>query len=149
VLDLSKYSILVLEKRTSLCGVLVDAFGAFGVPTLLSTADPRVAFDRFKAVPVDIVMIEGSPDLDGMAFLERLRADPSSPNPFVPVIICTANTELRDVCEAWDLGMTEYMTKPVSANHIYSRIVSMVERNRQFIKVGNFFGQDGRHPRPI
>ncbi len=149
MLDLSKCTILVVEKKTLLCSVLMDVFSISGVPTLLSTADPEIAFDRFKAMPIDIVMIEGPPNLDSMDFLERLRTDPDSPNPFVPVIIRTANAALPDACRAWDLGMTEYLTKPASANHIHSRIVSMVERNRQFIKVGDFFGQERRHHRPI
>ena len=145
MINLSKYSILVLEKNTLLCNVLMDVFGAFGVPTLLSTADPEIALDRFKAVPIDIVLIEKAPDLDSTAFLNRLRTDLDSPNPFVPVIICTANTESRDVCEAPDLGMTEYLTTPVSANHLYSRIVSMFERDRQFIRVGDFYVPDHRY----
>lgn len=142
--DLSKLSILLLESNFLMRKVLVDVFGSFGVASVQSTADPEVAFDLFKAVPVDIVMSDWSPDLDGMAFLKRLRTDPESPNPFVPVIICTANTELGDVCKARDLGMTEYLTKPISANHIYSRVVSLIEHDRQFIRVNEFFGPDRR-----
>ena len=144
MLNLSKYSFLVLEKNTLLCGVLIDVFNSFGVPTLLSTGDPEIAFDLFKAVPVDIVISDWSPDLDGMAFLKRLRTDPESPNPFIPVIICSAKSKYHDVCKARDLGMTEYLTKPVSASHIYSRIVSLIEHNRQFIRISDFFGPDRR-----
>jgi len=142
--DLSKLSILLLESNYLMRKLLIDVFVSFGVASVQSTADPEIAFDLFKAVPVDIIISDWSPDLDGMAFLKRLRTDPESPNPFVPVIICTAKSELRDVCEARDLGMTEYLTKPVSANHIYSRIVSLIEHDRKFIRVGDFFGPDRR-----
>ena len=124
--------------------LLNDVFESFGVESMQSTADLEVAFDLFKAVPVDIVLSDWSPDLDGMAFLKRLRTDPESPDPFVPVIICTAKSELRDICEARDMGMTEYLTKPISANHIYSRIVSLIEHDRKFIRAGEFFGPDRR-----
>ncbi|NQU62610.1 MAG: response regulator [Rhodospirillales bacterium] len=142
--DLSKLSILLLESSFLVRNLLIDVFDSLGVASVQSTADPEVAFDLFKAAPVDIVISDWSLDLDGMAFLRRLRTDPESPNPFVPVIICTAKSEMRDVCEARDMGMTEYLTKPVSANHIYSRIVSLIEHDRQFIKVGDFFGPDRR-----
>jgi len=136
-----------------LCNVLMDVFCTFGVPTLLSTADPEVALDRVKAVPIDLVMVEGAPDPDSMAFLKRLRTDPESPNPFVPVIICTDNTALRDVYRARDMGrnmgITEYLTKPVSANHVYSRIVSLIDHDRQFIKAGSLFGRRRQHHRLI
>lgn len=142
--DLSKLSILLLESNTAMRKLLVDVFNSFGVASVQSTADPEVAFDLFKTVPVDIVISEWSPNLDGLAFLKRLRTDPESPNPFVPVIICSAKTRIRDIREARDLGMTEYLTKPTSANHIYSRIVSLIEQERQFIKAGDFFGPDRR-----
>ncbi len=142
--DLSKVSILLLESNFLLRKLLMGVFESFGVASVQSTADVEIAFDLFKAVPVDIVISDWSPDTDGLALLKRLRTDPESPNPFVPVVICTANTELRDVREARDMGMTEYLAKPVSANHIYSRIVSLIEHNRQFIRAGNFFGPDRR-----
>ncbi|MCH7936822.1 MAG: response regulator [Proteobacteria bacterium] len=144
MLNLSKYSILIVEKNTLLCGVLIDVFGSVGVPTMLSTADPEIAFDRFKAFPVDIVVSDWSPDLDGRAFLKRLRTDPDSPNPFVPVIISTANTKHRRDFTAWDLGKTEYLTKPVSGKVIYSRIVAMIGHDRPFIKAAGFVGPDRR-----
>jgi len=145
--NLSKLSILLLERNFLMRKMLADVFDSFGVASVQSTGDPEAAFDLFKAVPVDIVMSDWSPDLDGMAFLKRLRTDPNSPNPFVPVIICSAKSEFRDVCEARDKGMTEYLTKPVSANHIYSRIVSLIEHNREFVRAVDFFGPDRRRQR--
>ena len=145
--NLSKLSILLLERNFLMRKMLADVFDSFGVASVQSTGDPEAAFDLFKAVPVDIVMSDWSPDLDGMAFLKRLRTDPNSPNPFVPVIICSAKSEFRDVCEARDKGMTEYLTKPVSASHIYSRIVSLIEHNREFVRAVDFFGPDRRRKR--
>ncbi len=144
--DLSKLSILVLEKHLLLRRLLTDVFREFGVPSIQSTADPAVAFQMFQSpmVATDIVLCDWAPDLDGMAFLDKLRKDPDSPNPFVPVIVCTANTELKNVCTARDRGMTEFLAKPVSAKLIYSRIVAVIEHNRPFIKVGGFFGLDRR-----
>lgn len=145
--NLSKLSILLLERNFLMRKMLADVFDSFGVASVQSTGDPEAAFNLFKAVPVDIVMSDWSPDLDGMAFLKRLRTDPNSPNPFVPVIICSAKSAFRDVCEARDKGMTEYLTKPVSASHIYSRIVSLIEHNREFVRAVDFFGPDRRRQR--
>ena len=79
-----------------------------------------------------------------MEFLSRVRQDLDSPNPFIPVVVCTANTELRHICIARDAGMTEYLAKPVSAHTIYSRICSLVENHRSFIRIAEFFGPDRR-----
>ena len=79
-------------------------FREFGVPTLQSTPDPDI--DRNYS-------------LDGMAFLRRVRQSPNTPNPFIPAIVVTANTEITHVCEARDTGMREFLAKPLSARMLY------------------------------
>ncbi len=142
--DISGLTILVLEKHLLIRKLLTDVFREFGVPTVHSTADPKKAFEIFAQSNPDLVMSDWTHGLDGMAFLRRLRRDADSPNPYVPVIVCTANTEFHHVCEARDMGMTEFLAKPVSARLIYSRIVAVVENERPFIRVGHFFGPDRR-----
>tara|TARA_B110000046_G_scaffold82061_1_gene90315 strand:+ start:196 stop:363 length:168 start_codon:yes stop_codon:yes gene_type:complete len=41
------------------------------------------------------------------------------PNPFIPVIVLTANTGIKHVCEARDTGMGEFLAKPLSARMLY------------------------------
>ena len=142
--DLTRLSILVLEKHLLIRKLLTDVFSEFGVPTVQSTPDPKIAWEMLSNFPPDIVLSDWSEGLDGMAFLSRVRLSPDSPNPFVPVVVCTANTELRHICTARDAGMTEYLAKPVSARTIYSRICSLVENHRAFIRIDGFFGPDRR-----
>ena len=109
-----------------------------------STGDPEIAFEMYMTNPVDIILSDWTHDLDGMAFLKKLRQDRVSHDPFVPVIVCTANTKMHHVKTAQDMGMTEFLAKPVSAKTIYSRICAVIESTRPFIRVSNFFGPDRR-----
>jgi len=127
--------------------LLTDVFREFGVPTVQSTPDPAKAWDLFVNFPPDIVLSDWTHGLDGMAFLRKLRLDENSPNPYVPVIVITANTELTHVMTARDTGTTEFLAKPVSARLIYQRIVSVIEHNRPFIRATTFFGPDRRRRR--
>jgi len=142
--DLTQLSILVLEKHLLIRKLLTDVFREFGVPTVQSTPDPRIAWDMFCQFPVDIILSDWTEGLDGMAFLTKVRRDEDSPDPFIPFIVCTANTEYRHVCFARDKGMTEYLAKPVSAHTIYARICALVENHRPFIRAADFFGPDRR-----
>ncbi len=142
--DLTQLSILVLEKHLLIRRLLTDVFSEFGVPTVQSTPDPEVAWDMFSRVPTDIILCDWTEALDGMKFLTKVRQDADSTDPFVPVVICTANTEYRHVCTARDMGMTEFLAKPVSARAIYGRICALVENHRPFIRITNFFGPDRR-----
>lgn len=147
--NLTQLSILVLEKHLLVRKLLTDVFSEFGVPTVQSTPDPEVAWNIFLQFNIDLILSDWTHDLDGMAFLRRIRHDPKSSDPFVPVIVCTANTEYRHVCFARDMGMTEYLAKPVSARTIYSRICAVIESQRPFIRATRFFGPDRRRHRDI
>ncbi len=142
--DLSELSILVLEKHLLIRKLLTDVFSEFGVPTVQSTSDPDIAWEMLTSLPPDIILCDWAHGLNGMKFLSRVRQDLDSPNPFVPVVVCTANTELHHICTARDTGMTEYLAKPVSARTIYSRICALVENHRPFIRISEFFGPDRR-----
>ena len=142
--DLTQISILVLEKHLLIRKLLTDVFNEFGVPTVQSTADPSIAWDMFCRFPVDIILSDWTDGLDGMAFLTKVRQDEDTPDPFIPVVVCTANTEYRHVCITRDKGMTEFLAKPVSAHTIYAQICALVENRRPFIRITNFFGPDRR-----
>ncbi len=145
--DLGKLSLLVLDKHLLVRRLLTDVFNELGVPTVHSTPDPDMAWNLFMQLPIDLILSDWTYDLDGMAFLIKLRQHKDSPNPFVPVLVCTANTEYQHVCIARDNGMTEFLAKPVSAKTIYSRICAVIENHRPFIRISDFFGPDRRRHR--
>lgn len=142
--DITKLNILVLEKHVLVRKLLTEVFVEFGVPNVQSTPDPDVAWKMFSDFPTDIVLSDWTHGIDGMAFLRKVRRSKDTPNPFVPIIVVTANTEIHHVCEARDTGMTEFLAKPVSARLLYTRIVSILEYNRPFVRASQFFGPDRR-----
>jgi two-component system chemotaxis response regulator CheY len=79
--------------------------------------------------------------------MQMIRQEKQSKNPFVAIIVVTANTEIRHVMTTRDAGMTEFLAKPISAGMIYSRICSIIGRQRLFIRRQDFFGPDRRRRR--
>ena len=145
--DISALNILVLEKHLLIRNLLTQVFRQFGVPSVASTPDPKKAWDMFTTLPVDIMFCDWCEELDGLEFISRVRRDPETANAYVPLVVLTANTELRHVCQARDAGMTEFLAKPVSPKTIYERIVSVIEQDRFFVNCGSFFGPDRRRHR--
>ena len=142
--NLTKLNVLILENNKLIRQLMSNVFHEFGVRKGQKTGDPDDAFEMFSSDAADIIISDWSPEVDGIEFLKRIRSAPESPDPFVPIIICTGNTEIHHVVTARDAGMTEFLVKPVSAKTIYSRIVSVIEKHRQFIRVENYFGPDRR-----
>lgn len=142
--NLQKISVLVLEKHELIRNLFKDVFREFGVWDLHMTDCPKRAYRTFQDKPTDLIMTDWTPDFDGLGFLERIRKDHESPNPYVPVIVVSAHSEMPRVIRARDAGMHEFLVKPVSAKSIYARICSVVERNRPFVRCKDFFGPDRR-----
>ena len=56
----------------------------------------------------------------------------------------TGHADVQRVVDARDAGVNEFMAKPVSAQALYTRMASMVERPRPFVKTETYFGPDRR-----
>ncbi|MBL6947397.1 MAG: response regulator [Rhodospirillales bacterium] len=142
--NLSEINVLILESNSLIRRLMTNVFREFGVSKGRSTDNADKAYELFAATEADIIISDWAPELDGISFIERVRNDPDSPNPYVPIIVCSGNTERRQVLAARDAGMSEYLAKPVSPKSIYSRICSVVENERVFVRNGKFFGPDRR-----
>ena len=142
--DIRKLAVLVLERHLLIRRLMTDVFREFGVPTISSTQEPNAAFEFFENIPPDIIFCDWTPGLDGLEFVRRVRQSEKSLNPFVPIVLLTAHTELHHVCAARDAGMTEFLAKPISVSLIYTRICSVIESKRKFVRCTDFFGPDRR-----
>jgi len=76
--------------------------------------------------------------------VRRLRADTKNPYRFVPVIMITAYADLDTVAMARDVGITEFMAKPVSAAVLQQRIERVLKDSRRIIEAPEFTGPDRR-----
>ena len=142
--NLTHLSALVVEKHHPMRAMLREILRELGITKIYDAADPKTGFEKFNNESPDLVLIDWAPNFDGLGLLNKIRTDPESLNPFVPVIMVTAHSEADRVIEARDAGMTEYLTKPVSAKRLYQRISSIVDSERPFVRISEFFGPDRR-----
>jgi len=142
--DLHGISVLLIEQHDFMRRIIRQILHEFGIRTIRETSDAETAYKIYSNEPIDLVLTDWAPGLDGIYLLDRIRKGDDSPNPFIPIVVVTANTEIRHVCHARDHGMTEYLAKPISAKSIYQRICTVIERHRDFIKNRDFFGPDRR-----
>lgn len=94
---------------------------------------------------IDLVLCDWQMEpMDGLTFVRTLRNPEKNPNPYLPVVFCTAFAE-RDVIEqARDAGVNEIMTKPFTAKAIESRIENALSNPRSFVQTADYFGPDRR-----
>jgi len=142
--DLSRLSILIVEKSPLLRSVFRQVLMEMGIERVETVDSIEKSFSAFNSIDPDIVLVDWSPDFDGIGLLEQIRRDKESCNPYVPVILMSANTDTSQILLARDSGITEFLAKPVSPKSLYERIVAITRQDRSFIRSNSFFGPDRR-----
>jgi two-component system chemotaxis response regulator CheY len=137
--------ILLVDDNHHMRLMLNEILRAIGVREVHEAANGAEAIQALRTQPIDIVMTDlAMQPMDGIDFVRRLRNGHESPNPMVPVIMITGHSTLRRVAEARDVGVTEFLSKPVTARGVIERINRVVEHPRPFVKTNSYFGPDRR-----
>lgn len=121
-----------------------------GVRHVLEAEDGASALEVFQQQPVDIIITDWvMPVFDGLELTAAVRNPKTSDSPYTPIIMLSAYTERSRVIQARDAGVTEFLSKPISAKQLYLRLENCIVNPRPFIRTRNFFGPDRRrfvHP---
>ncbi len=89
--------------------------------TVSGATDGEMALEAILHQPPDLIILDYvMPVLNGPDIIAALKADPATAN--IPVLILAAQWRERDVMDALDLGVTDYMTKPFSPEELIFRV---------------------------
>jgi CheY-like chemotaxis protein len=136
---------LLVDDNHHMRVLLTEILRAIGVKQVFEASDGAEALQILRGSPIDIVMTDlAMQPLDGIDFVRLLRNSQDSPNPMIPVIMITGHSTMRRVAEARDVGVTEFLSKPVTARGVIERINRVVEHPRPFVRTGDYFGPDRR-----
>ena len=143
--DLEQLNILLIEDDASMRALIRYMLYAFGISNIQTAQEGSKAYAELRHFPADIVLTDWVMEpLDGIDFTRMVRTAPDSPNPFVPIIMLTAHSSMERVIQARDSGVNEFLAKPVTAKGLYSRIATVIESPRQFVRASEYFGPDRR-----
>jgi two-component system, chemotaxis family, chemotaxis protein CheY len=140
-----KLSVLVVEDTVPMMKLVVSVLDTLGVGTLYTAKDGESGFNVFCRDNPDIVICDWHMiPTSGIELVQRIRKSPESPNKMIPIIMMTGYSALPRVSEARDMGATEFLVKPFSANDLARRIAYVINKPRDFIETEDFFGPDRR-----
>ncbi len=148
-LSVDKLQILVVEDNRNMRLILATLLNAAGIRHIQATADGRVAFDLVQKTHFDAALIDFQLEgMDGLSLTRRIRQERASLNPKTPIIMVSGHTELSRILEARDAGVTEFVTKPVTAHSLLTRLDTALVQPRAFVSTRNFVGPDRRRKKP-
>jgi CheY-like chemotaxis protein len=140
-LHFDKLKILVVDDNAHMRKLVVAVLQAVGVHDLFESPDGEHAWAHLKDFNPDVIVLDWQMSgMTGLEFVRLVRNSPRSPNVFVPVIMLTGHTHIDHVRLARDAGVNEFLAKPVSVKAILSRLMSVIEYPRPYIRNQTYFG---------
>lgn len=153
--DLSGFTVLIVEDSHYMQSLMSSMLKAFGVGEILACENAKEAIDlltvlqaskKTRYLPtVDIILMDWlMPKGSGEELLTWIRRSDKDSIRFLPVIVVSGYTTEYIAHMARDLGANETLVKPVSGTGLASRICSVIDHPRPFIKTSTYFGPDRR-----
>jgi two-component system, chemotaxis family, chemotaxis protein CheY len=110
--------------------------------TVSEATDGLAALSSCGTTPPDLIITDlRMPVMDGIELIEALRQVPALAA--IPVVMMTAAREQGPVHRAIELGVTDYLLKPLQADRTADRLKSVVER---LTRDRDGSGEDDRSP---
>ncbi len=143
--DFSELNVLIIDDNEHTVQLLSRMLHGFGIHSISSAKDGSTAFPLLKVKKFDLIICDWAmKPINGITFARRVRRDPKSPCPFVPIIMLTGHTDVERVIEARDAGINDFLAKPIAPATLLQRMISALEKPSEFIKAGEYFGPDRR-----
>lgn len=151
--DLSDLRVLVVDDSEFMLELLAKIFKELGCKSVITATDGKEAIDQINTAVAngnenlffDIIFTDWAMEpMDGLSLLKWVREHPNPDIRFTPFVIVSAYSTLDWVIKARDHGVSEFLTKPVSVKSVVSRLSSIIEKPRAFVKSTNYFGPDRR-----
>ncbi len=80
----------------------------------------QISETDFDLILLDIMM----PELDGLAVARKLKSNPLTAR--IPIIFLTAKSDSESVTQGFEVGASDYLTKPFSPSELLSRVKTHV-----------------------
>ena len=153
--DLSNFTIMVVEDSLYMQSLIASMLKAFGVGDIVACENAKEAIELLTVMQatkksrhltsVDIVLTDWlMPNGSGQDLLRWIRQHEKDSVRFLPVIVVSGYTTAFIASMARDMGAHEILAKPVSGTSLASRICSVIDAQRSFIRSPDYFGPDRR-----
>jgi CheY-like chemotaxis protein len=151
--NLSDLRVLILEDFEFMADLMTSMLRKFKIQRIYSTcaeAEARDFLTRYcdetsGESQIDLVITDLIPPKhDGLKFLQWIRNNKSENIRYIPVMFCSAHTSQSVVLKGRDVGASEILVKPLSAEKLAHRLQYIIDNPRPFIKSPDFKGPDRR-----
>jgi len=121
------YFVMVVEDDKLCAALLKHMLSRSGYQVMIveDGLDAQNKINRLAQPPHLLLLDLMLPFIDGYHLLRQVRSKPAWAN--TPVIVLSAKTQEQDIIKAFELGASDYVTKPFQINELMARIRSQIK----------------------
>jgi CheY-like chemotaxis protein len=144
---LQQLNVLVVDDNAFTRKIVRGLLANIGVKSVAEAGDGLSALEMIGQSTPDIIILDWEmPLLNGPELVRIVRSPGVFPSPDIPIIMLTSHGERWRIVESVKLGVNEFLCKPVSAQALLDRIISILLKPREIVRVGNYYGPAPRLP---
>ncbi len=96
----------------------------------------KEALERLKVLTPDLILLDlMMPEMNGLEICQAIKLNPNHKS--IPIIFLTASQEEHHLIEAFELGASDYVTKPFRKPELLTRIETHLTIRRQAKEIIN------------
>jgi len=138
---IQQLTLVLVDDNAFIRNLVRGMLNNIGVKTIYEAGDGIAGLEMIRSVNPDAAILDWEmPLLNGAELVRIVRSPGVFPTPDLPIIMLTAHGERWRVLEAARLGVNELLCKPVSAKALYDRLLSILLRPRQSVRLGEYYG---------
>jgi|GEM_PF-626783 len=136
-INLQEMKILVVDDSSTVRKFLSEMLRDIGVGHVVGAEDGAEAIERLRTFPADIMLCDlHMTPLDGIELTRLIRNASDSPNPYLPVVMLTADATQAQMKNAFNAGVNAFMSKPVKMNILHRKLYAIFAQPLVFIREG-------------
>lgn len=145
-MDLGAVRILVVDDNRQARELIKSVLASMGAQDIRYAMTAHDAFEQLRQEQIDLVILDQNLGAggEGLALARRIRQDPTSPNPFVAILMLTGHADVALVRAARDAGVNEFLAKPFNVAGLLKRLEALIFQPRVFVRTPNYVGPDRR-----
>jgi CheY-like chemotaxis protein len=129
--DFSNLRVLLIDDNQHMLELMQRVLLAMRVKVIHRMMDAGEAFKELEHLSPDLIFVDWVMEpLDGHEFVRKVRTDPESPCPNVPIVMVTGHTEEFRIKAAVAAGVNGFLAKPISPQMVYQRVCSVIDDPR-------------------
>ena len=138
---IQQLTVLVIDDNQFMRNTVRGLLGNIGVKKIFEAGDGIAGLEMIREVNPDIVILDWEmPLLNGPELVRIVRSPGVFPSPDIPIIMLSGHGERWRILESVKLGVNEFLCKPVSGKALFDRLISILLKPRESVRVGDYYG---------